>query len=141
MDLKKQFETDRALEEEGVWYDVGDGGRVKVARANNRRFRDRFRALARGKERQIQQNILPEDVAEELLCKAMAHGLLLDWSGIEDNGAAVAYSEQAATEMLKRYPDFRRLIDALADNMEAYRAAREEDAEKNSAPSSAGTST
>lgn len=131
MDLKKHFETDRALEEEGVWFDVGDGGRLKIARRGNRRYRDRLRALTRGKERQLQLNTLPEDVAEDLLCAALASGILLDWEAIEENGRKVAYTEQAAADMLRRYPDFRILVESLSDDMEAYRAREEELAEKN----------
>ena len=49
MDIKKTFATDRQLEEDGAWFDVGDGGRVKVARAGNQRYRKLLRALTRGR--------------------------------------------------------------------------------------------
>ena len=131
MDLKSHFEMDRTLEEEGVWFDIGDGGRLKIARRGNRRYRDRLRGLTRGKERQLQLNTLPEDVAEDLLCTALASGILLDWEKIEENGKKVVYTEQVAADMLRRYPDFRVLVESLSDDMEAYKAREEELAEKN----------
>ena len=137
MDLKKHFEVDKALEEEGAWFDVGDGGRLKIARRNNRRYREHLRRLTRGKEQQLRLNVLPEAAAEEMLVKALAGCVLLDWKGIEIDGKEVQYSEATAAEFMRAYPDFRELVDALADDIEAFRQSQDEEAEKNSAKSSA----
>ena len=131
MDLKNRFETDKLLEEEGVWVDIGDGGRLKVARRGNRRYRDKLRALTRGRERQLQLNTLPEDIAEDMLCQALACGILLDWDGIEEDGRKLAYAQETAVELLRRYADFRVLVETLSDDMAAYRTRELEAAEKN----------
>ncbi len=43
MDPYEQFATDAVLVEEGAWFDIGDGARLRVARAGNRRFRPSLR--------------------------------------------------------------------------------------------------
>jgi hypothetical protein len=69
--------------------------------------------------------------------------VLLDWQGLQRGGAPVAYSPREAAAILAdpAYKDFRDLVVELAGDQEAYRERDLEDAEKNSATSSAGSST
>ena len=142
MKISKRFATDHALEEDGTWFDIGDGGQLKVARKNNRRFKQKMRELIRGKERQLQLNTLPEEVADDILLEAMSHTILVDWKGIEDEAdKPMRYSVARAKESMKAHPDFRELVEALSDDMEAFRVKQTASTEKNSVSASGSSST
>ncbi len=141
MDVIRRFATDPALEEGGVWFDIGEGARLKIARAGNTRYWSFLRELTRGKEREIKLGVIADEVLTAITNKAMARAVLLDWQGLSENGTPVPYSEAKAEELLATLPDFRRLVLGYAGEVEAYRRAEHEEAEKNSGRSSASTST
>lgn len=139
MDLKKQFETDEKLEENGVWISLGQGAEVLVARFGNKKHRDaleRHRTphkalIASGRQ-------LPAEIADQILLHAAVDAILLDWRGITENGEPVPFSKQKALEYLRDLKDFRAQIDFVSGQMETFRRhAMEEDA-GNSSPSLPG---
>jgi hypothetical protein len=140
MDLKKQFETDQKAEERGVWRDVGEGARLKIARKGNPRYRRVFREKTRGMEQQMRLSVIPDDVADQIICEAMAEAILLDWDGIDDAGESIEYSRGAALKFLLKYPDFRDLVDGLSEQIDAYRTDNLASTEKNSGRRSGSSS-
>lgn len=131
MDVQKQFRTDEKLEIEGAWFDIGDGGRLLIARKGNARYRHRLRGLVRGKERQLRLDTLPEHIADQIMVAVMADTVLLGWDGLDWNGEPLPYSIENATKLLTELPDFRNLVDDLSEDMAAFRADRIGAAEKN----------
>lgn len=137
------FKTDATLETEGVWVDIGDGAKLKVARLGNpehKRIAQRLsrphRGILEGKNLKAQA-----EVAERLGIQAAAQAILRDWEGLEEeDGTAIEYSTEKAMELLA-IADFRDLVLEIADSMEAYRAEEIAESEGNSARVSAsGTS-
>lgn len=123
-----KFATDLTLEEEGVWVDIGEGAKVKVARIGNPKYRARLRELQKPYRRQIRLDTLPEDLNDEIVIRAIADTILLDWSGIEDDkGKAIKYSKDAAFELLKGLRDFRGLIADIALEQQTFRREEEEE--------------
>ena len=126
------FATDLDLEENGVWVDIGDGGKLKVARMGNPRYQEAVRRISKPHKTQIRNKTISEDLSGELLLKAMADSILLDWKGIEDDkGKPIKYSADMAYTLMRDLRDFRNLVVELATEQAAFR--REEmNAEGNS---------
>lgn len=131
MDLKKEFGTDKSLELEGVWQELGDGASVLVARAGNRNHAEELKRLTAPYRRQISLGKLGAEVWEKISIESMASCVLLDWKGIKDDGKVVPYSQANALRLLTDYPDFRDMISALANEMSAYQQTLIEEEQKN----------
>lgn len=124
MSLNTRYKTDKNLEENGVWVDLGDGLRVLVARFNSKRSREVHRRLRRAYENF--RGDLPEALEQELTIKQMAEGVLLGWEGMtfEDDGPPVEYSVQNAIKALTEFPDFREDVAAIALKRDNYRVQK-----------------
>lgn len=117
-----KFATDLDLEEEGVWVEIGDGAKLKVARVGNPRYRERIRQLTKPYRNQIRSSTLPEDISDDLVLKAFSECILLDWEGLEDDkGKPITYSKEHAYELLKGLRDFRSLVAEIAQEQETFR--------------------
>lgn len=130
MDIFKEFAVDESKENEGVWHALGEG-RMLGARAGNRRY---ARMLSREVEKHQRELDAKTDAADALSDKimidVMANTILLGFEGLTFKGAPLAYSVENA-KMLLSVKDFRSLVNARANEFDAYRAVQEEDAVKN----------
>ena len=62
----------------------------------------------------------------------MAAHILKDWEGIQDEeGNEIAFSEDAAYQLLSDYEEFSNLVFSLSTEVEQYRKYKEADAVKN----------
>ena len=131
MDLGK-FRTDRAREDEGVWTDIGDGARLKLARIGNRRYRELVQRVFRPHRRALRSGTLPEETSEALMSDVIAETVLLGWDGLLLDGRPVPYAPERARAVLAdpAMRDFRDMVVELAGDMEMYRQQDLEDAEK-----------
>lgn len=144
MDLNR-FKADTVLEDDGVWttVDAASGCRLKIARIGNRRYREAMARRLKPYRRALRAGTLDDQVTERITADVLAETVLLDWQGLQRNGAPVGYSRETAAMVLAdpAYKDFRDLVVELASDQEAYRERDLEDAEKNFGPSSAGSTT
>ena len=131
MDIKKLFGTDRKAEEVGVWVDIGQGARVKIARETSTRYRERLRDVLRPYRGSIVAGALSDEQAQKLFAKAAAGTLLLDWQGIEEDGKALAFSMDAAEQMMAELPDFYRAIESFSKEAALFRDTHEAAEQKN----------
>lgn len=136
MDIYKQFSTDKELEEEGVWHDIGEGAKVKVARWGNKKFQARMRARTKGRQREIQLKTLPESQSEAILTQCIAEAILVDWEGFEASGKKLPYSVEAAVKVMTELKDFRDIVVSLSEDAEVFRVEQAEETEKNLSSSS-----
>lgn len=139
MDLRKRFATDPELELNGVWVEIGQGARVKVARTNNKRYTERMQALMRPHRRQLRMGQLDDEVFDAILIRVVAETVLLDWENLEDGGKPIPYNTENAMRLMTEFPDFRNVVAEIAQEMETFRAVELADAEKNSERSSSGS--
>ena len=128
MDPNRVFGVDPKMAEDGRWFDYIDGSRVLVARTNNKKFRAAIQK--RLKPYRLMSRV-PPDIMDRITCEAMADAILLGWEGFESNGAPLSYSREAVVQLLTVLPDFRDDISALAGNLEDFKRAGDEEAEKN----------
>lgn len=116
---------DDSLANDGTWVSYM-GVELKIARANNESFRTIFRKLSKPYERDIENERLDSDTAENILCKSMAHAILLDWkaSTFPDN---IEYSKEAAEDLLRNDPDCRDFVSEFSRERENFYQADYED--------------
>jgi len=130
-DIKKEYSTDEKKETDGVWETIGDGCKVRVARANNSNYNKWFTRLTKPFKQQLRRDTMPEKKSEEILIKLMAKTILLDWEGMHEDGVELEYTEENAIHLLTEYKDFRQQIDDLSKSIELFREEEDEEAEKN----------
>ena len=130
-DVKKLFGTDASKEKDGVWYDLADGLRMRIARIGNPNYQKTFQKLSKPHRRAIRRGTLPDEVAEKLLIQCMAETIVLDWSGVEDEGVEIPYSKEAVITILTRYPELRNYINDIANELEAFQEELDEEAVEN----------
>lgn len=130
-DVKKLFGTDSKKEQEGVWYDLAEGLRMKIARIGNPNYQKRFQTLSKPYRRSIRRGTLSDDLAEKLLIQCLAETILLDWEGVEDDGKEISYSIENAINLLKKYPELRNYINDIANELEGFQEEFKEEAEEN----------
>ena len=132
MDLHKRYGTDKNLEENGVWVELGDGGEILVARTNNPAFSRFVRQRLKPYANQIPRKNLDREVQDRITLEGLAKYVLLDWKGIVIDGKTIKYSSEKALELLKKYPDFQEDVLDAAGSIETFRFVTEEEDRKNS---------
>lgn len=119
--------TDPKAELEGVWRSLGrdkagNVREVRLARINN----DEYNSMLRAEQRKHQAVLEQQDddsfkLAEQINKKVLAHTII---RGLRVNGNEVSYTPQMGIDLLKSR-DFHAKINALAGQMDAYKANSE----------------
>ena len=130
-DIKKLFGTDAKKEQEGVWYDIAEGLRMKIARIGNPNYQKRFQAISKPYRRSIRRGTLSDDIAEKLLVQCLSETIVLDWTGVEDEGKEIPYSVEASIALLTKYPELRGYINDIANELEGFQEDFVEEADEN----------
>lgn len=121
LDIFSRFATDESLEENGAWRDIGDGAKLLVARAGNRKF---GKALAREVNKHQATLNLGDDAADaksdEIMASVTAEAILLGWEGVSFKGEELPYSFDNAKKLLG-IKEFRKLVTRLSEELEAYK--------------------
>jgi hypothetical protein len=140
MDLK-DFKTDLTKEEEGVWIELGEGARVKLARMNNPSYLESLRKGMKPHNLAIRRGTADAEVLDRIVATATAEAVVLDWEGLELNGEAITYTKEKCIEILldDTLKDFRDWLMDEARNMDHFREAGVEEAAKNSQSASDGS--
>ena len=127
MDIFKEFATDEKLETEGRWISLGKGARIKVARDNNEKFVKLMRELLEEHRITLEEgNEAADELARDIVRRAKAKAVLVDFEGITYKGKKMEYSEDNAFKLLG-IKDFRRLVDEYSQEFSAYKIKSEED--------------
>jgi hypothetical protein len=123
------FATDLDLEENGVWVDLGEGTRLRLARVNNPAYKKVMREKLKPYRTQAARAGISEEKWKTMTCEVLAKTVLLDWEGWEDEkGKNVPYSEKNAFDMLFGLKDFRSLVVELADQQATFALEIQEEA-------------
>jgi hypothetical protein len=130
MDIDNAFANPEA-ETDGVWIDYRDGSKVKLARLGNKKFRRVYEGLLKPHLRKQRDGTLDSDIENNLVCKAFAKSILLDWDGFTQKGKPLKYSEDVAYDLLVRSMDFRNDISELSQTEETFHLELADEAEKN----------
>lgn len=121
--------------EEGRWYDLPGGGRIKVGSIQSRKYQNALNRFMKPYLRLQRAGNLDPEIRDKITGQALAE-IIFDWEGIEDTGAAVPFSRETARKLLtdRRYLKFMDLVATLAaEDIEDDEDALQ-DAEGNSPP-------
>ena len=121
-----KFQQDVTKSEEGTQIDLGDGLIVTVCRIGCKSYNDSIKKQTAPYQRQIRNKTLDDFVFENIMNKAFADTILIDWKGMEDDdGKEIVYSKEKCFEILSNpaYKDLKDTISDLANEAEAFRVA------------------
>lgn len=134
IDFFTAFATDKTKEKGGVLTTIPDCGDIKflVARAGNSAYNrilsaqfKRNRAVLESKGEEANEK------SDAILAEVYAKTILLGWEGtIMFQGKPTAYSEGAAKALLM-LKDFRTKVEAVASDMNTFKAVEDEEDVKN----------
>ena len=118
--------TDLRKAEEGIWVTYpGSDVECRIARlSNNPRFQQEAMKLRRdAKLRRILEGGFNTQDAKETIAPVVAEYVLLDWKNLTENGEAIPYTREKATELLcmPEMADFYDWVLIIANDVDLYR--------------------
>lgn len=129
-DLFEEFATDAALETGGAWVTRGTA-RFLIARDGNDNFTDKIaKAYAENEEALKEESLEGKELSNRLMREVLADTILLGWENVGYQKKELAYSKEAAADMLK-HSEFRTWVRQESMKRNHYKAKAEEVAEKN----------
>jgi hypothetical protein len=108
----------------GTWVDYM-GVPLLIARGNNETFRREFRRLSKPYQRKIDNGEIDETVAEQIMAKSLAKGVLLGWDENKIPGGT-PYSQEAAVELILDDPDCRDFIIEFSGEIDNFLTDQED---------------
>ena len=133
MGMYDQFGTDKDMEKNGITIDYGDF-RVRIARAggSNQKYARVVEQLTKPYRRAIQTETLSNDISMELLHRAYARAVILNWEtkvdeefqpGIEnpDGGELLTVTEENLVRIFQDLPDLFADIRSQAEKAGLFR--------------------
>lgn len=129
-DLRKlRFDPKKAVD--GVWVDWYDA-KLLVARASNKRFRDRYAKLSEPHLKELREKTADESLSTRILKQAIAETILLGWDGITEGDQPVPYSPEKALELFNDPGlDLYEFVTLVSNGNARYAAEAAAAAEKN----------
>lgn len=128
--LYSQFKTDTNVEKEGVILTYGMNSKkkpiqIRIARAGgaNTRYSKLLEAATKPYRRQLQNETMDNDLAEQITQKVYAQSVILGWENVEDeNGNEMAFSVENCMKLFKDLPDLWSDIQTQATRAALFRA-------------------
>lgn len=121
------YKTDRKREIEGRWVSGSRGGQYRVARISNPKYKAYRDRLLKPHRRSIDADSMDPEKLRELLARAVARHILLDWKDVEDDdGKPIVYTSQVGEQALIEVPDLYDEILRHADNFEDFALEQQE---------------
>ncbi len=113
MSLFKQYETDLSAEETGVWAGLGANEdkteiEILIARSGtaNKSYTKAIRKALKPYSRQIEMNLLADELAETIYLKVFAKHCVLGWKNVRDrDGKDIKFSTEAVISILTELPE------------------------------------
>ena len=128
MKLNEAFGTDTELEEEGKWFDLGDGGRLLVGRFGSKKHERVMEKLRKPYEHLLlRKGKIPKDEMTDMIRESVARGVLLGWEGLEDEGESLTFSPEEALRLFIEYKDFYDHVFDLSNGMANFLADTQEE--------------
>jgi hypothetical protein len=129
-----RYNTDRSLEEDGVWVDFGDGLKVQVRRLTSKKSREFRRKLEKPYTAQFRNREMPDSLQEELLNKQVSGVVIVNWEGVanpDKPSEQLEFSPDNALTMCQKFPDFRDDVLTAAMERTTFEKEQRENARKN----------
>lgn len=123
-----KFDADITSVDTGVWAEF-DGSSFLIAHISNMKFQRALARLQQPHRRKIEAGTLDPQTNKNVLCQAMAEGILLDWKGVGSVAAKdeVPYTIENAVTALKKSTELRDFVSDFALNLSNFRQVEVED--------------
>jgi hypothetical protein len=131
MNFEQAYSTDAEAEVEGRWFPLKYGGRVKLARIGNQKYKEVGRKLEERARERAGAEILEDDEIDAIVCESLATAILLDWEIYGEGAKKIPYSVEKAKHYLIDLIDFRAEIIEKSSLMENFRKKSLEKEAKN----------
>lgn len=119
--------TDPKKENEGVWFPLGKGREIKLARAKNDDYKRQIRAKYKANRAVLEQeDDASADLNDDIMIEIYAQTVI---KGLRVNGVELPYAPTEGIKLLKNV-DFREKIFAYANTADSYKAKAEDAAVK-----------
>lgn len=118
------FANDTSREQQGVTINLGETGSIQVARAggSNVRFEKRLAELTKDHRRAIQNGLMDEKQAKQILAQVFAETVVIGWSNLTDQaGQPLPFTVDNAKKLLVDLPDLFTLIQQTAQDQTLFR--------------------
>jgi len=133
--IYEQFETDTTSETEGIVLDYGDAGWIKCARAGgaNKRYQKALEKFGRRYRRQLELNILPEEVATKNLIGIYADTIILEGEviGKDKKKVILKGNRKAVVDLFTDLPELFRDVRDQTSGAEQFKSSEREEEAKN----------
>lgn len=113
----------------GSWAEF-QGGKFLIAHTSNISFQREFQRLQHPYRKQINRGTLDPKISNEIMCKAMAHSLLLDWNNVNSDNQPLPYSKDAAYAVLLQNEELREFVQEYSLNLDNFRKEEIQEAGK-----------
>ncbi len=107
---------------DGVWAEYKPGVKFLIARAGNSKFLYAVDKYEKPHRKAKNRGTLATEVEIEIQCRAMAEGILLDWTGLKTSTGPLEYTRDAAFKVLRHNVELREYISDFATEQNNYRA-------------------
>jgi len=124
--------------DEGQWFDLGDGARIRLRSRDSKEVRNAIRRATRPHQAAIRADRFPMEKMEAIMTDVMAGTIIVDWEGITEGGKPVAFSVDTARRFVTEFPEFRRIVDAFASDLAAFNQEQRQEGVEALKKSSAG---
>lgn len=145
MDIFSAYATNDQAEQNGREFENGDATFL-IARSGNRRYTDMLSQLYTAHKHTLDQKdtsearLAAEDRSNKIMVEVMSKSILLGWSGnVKYKGVDLPYNQTNAA-LLLGHKDFRNWVDGKSSSFQNYLEEVKKEDEKNSAPTSTGSS-
>lgn len=116
------FDKENTLKDEGVWASYA-GSEFKLAHSGNNKFQRALSRLQAPHRRKIDKGSLDPVESKNIICKAMAEGLVLDWKNVVDSkGVQVVFDKDKCFTALVNNEDLREFIQEFALDLENFKS-------------------
>ena len=119
--MKINIDQENPLLTAGVWADFGDS-KFLVTHMSNVAFQRAVMRLQSPHKSKIEKGTLDPQISRDIMSKAMAQALVLDWKDVVDGeDKPVVFTSEACFKALKNNEDLRDFISEFAMNLENFR--------------------
>jgi len=117
------FKTDKAQEQEGVVFQLGETTFTmkRFGGFNSPLVRKAMAKYHKPYAKQVEMGTLSFEKEQEIMAKVFVEGSLMGWSGLEVDGEMVDYSKEVAVKLLIELPDLMNTLVEYASNADHYR--------------------
>lgn len=132
------YQLGKKVNDEGIWENYS-GARLKIARAGSVEFLKAQEELEKPYRKKIDKGTLGAKAKRDLNLRGLARAILVDWDGVEDEeGNAVAYTEDLGVSALRDDPDLLEFVTEIALDNENYAVEKVAEIAKKSSKRSTG---